>query len=282
MALYFPIFQRTQRSITFAFLVFLTAVSLAQNGLTHTTVVEQALFPCAGDGTIATGAKTITVPAGSKFSIVGAKDDDHVIRFWRWSQSSSQQALSKRPFAELTPEERAELARNKNFQFRIDPTTREDIFFRIPKASMGLYTEPVVSKFSPTAGAAVLPFKLRPQYGEFTKDLALSGLVGASFHPYRREVNSVKGLFGIGISSISLDSANTDGKVLQSSDRAAITISTGLVFEWEKVQLGLFLGWDHLNKSDRKLWVYQGAHWLALGIGVSIFSDEKDAVSDKQ
>lgn len=128
----------------------------------------------------------------------------------------------------------------------------------------------------------VLPFKLRPQYGVFSKDLTLSGMGGLKHNIRRNQDASISAVIGVGISSITVDSISTRGEFRSTAEQAAITISTGLVTKWRHLQFGAFIGWDHLSQAERLGWKHQGAPWVGLGIGLAVFTEEKEpTVSDQ-
>lgn len=134
------------------------------------------------------------------------------------------------------------------------------------------------SKWVATSGTLVFPFKLRPQTGDFTKDITISGVVGFG---YKFNKNNILNLIlGIGLASVTLDSLNTGGKVNKSSDRAAMSLSSGLVYQYKQIQLGLIVGWDFLNRSTRDNWIYNDKTWISIGVGINIFKTD-DKTGDK-
>ncbi|MBX2980482.1 MAG: hypothetical protein KF905_14435 [Flavobacteriales bacterium] len=256
----------------------------AQVHLSHVMLVDKSLELCDGKGnTLNIRPTHRTAPAGAKFSISDSIADDYIIRFWNWTNKDevAAQKMIRKASDSLPPDDALKRAQSLTNNLHTELATGAELFFKLEKKALSVCTEPLYARFSPLVGASVLPFKLRPQTGEFTKDITLSGMGGVKIRPWRKNSFSIGALLGVGITSISLDSLNTEGRVTQPSDRSAITMSTGLVMQWERLQVGLFMGWDHLNKSDRRLWTHQGCHWLALGIGVSIFSEDKEAGRQK-
>ncbi len=200
---------------------------------------------------VAVGTVTL-VPGNSKFTIVSFTNTDYIIQFWLFGDATK--------------------AALYNFTAVAAPNNLR--YFIIPKTDLVFYAIKIVNKCSATYGAAVLPFKYRPQFGgDFSKDVALSNLGGIRFST---RTGRLSGSFviGIGISSVTLDSLNTNGGVLDASEKAAISFPVGLVVQFERLQIGLFTGWDRISRSDVHGWTYQAKPWFALGIGFSIFSDE--------
>ena len=230
---------------------------------------------------------TELAPAGAAFTIVRTVDDNHVIRFWQWSVDADDLASAKlqavpanKTAAERHAEEQQDKRDRLNFKQAPAGGTAVQRFFLLPTGYVDMFATTVLSRWDPLVGACVLPFKLRPQDGDFTKDISLSGMGGFKYRPGRSDAFSIGGLIGVGLSNVTLDSLNTEGRITEASDRSAITISAGAVLQWERMQIGLFIGWDHLGKADRKRWINQGAHWFGIGIGVNIFSDESSSVKE--
>jgi hypothetical protein len=132
------------------------------------------------------------------------------------------------------------------------------------------------------------PFKFRIQ--PHINDFAGSFNVGAAVS-YTYKHDSLKKwryshVVGIGISSITLDKAavNTDtGAISSTNSLTALTLSYGFMVQYDKVQLGLFIGWDRISNLNNSTygWKYQGNPWISLGIGYSIFSTNSSSTQGK-
>ena len=266
---------------TFIYAFFFTAQLRAQVPgdlhyylLTYITVQE-----CNSEGTPVGSAQTI--PSGTKFTISGFTENDFIIRLWMWDTTgyadvSSQLSLNKI----LTKPQNAIRNNFKNYStLNVQPNTTNGTnilrYFILPKGYLDVFARKIVAKWNATYGVALLPFKLRPSKGDFSKDLSISNMGGCKRRLNLEGTSSISILFGMGITSVSLDSVNTESKVTKAEDRAAITLSVGLVYEYERLQIGLFTGWDWLSRNSVSNWGYQGKEWLALGLGFSIFSDTK-------
>lgn len=135
------------------------------------------------------------------------------------------------------------------------------------------------SSISAIFGTAVLPFKYRPSHGVVTKDVSLSGIGGIRFNG--EDDNGIALCFGAAISAVTLDSLNTGGEKRTNSERAALTIPIGIVVDRNRVQFGVFAGWDWLF-DDPSGWRYQGKPWFGLAVGMSVFTqDIKGAKTNK-
>lgn len=254
--------------------------------------VLQRFYECEFDGdTIKNGDQSVmqSAPGGSKFTIVNTVGDNYVIRFWIWKHDSSTTNLrsNTRPLApavDAPKRDQKEYNQNLNRYLNNDKYTRLNVnlnegpidnyrFFLISKTTLNLFAEVLVSRLSPTYGSAVLPFKLRDHNGaDFTKDLAISGIGGVRWIASSKHDISLSLLVGIGISSVVVDSSNS--KITGSEDRAALTLSYGLVLGWKGLQFGVFSGFDWLSKRNSDAWVYHDKVWFGFGIGASIYADD--------
>jgi len=198
-------------------------------------------------------SSTKLVPYGSKFTIVGSNEDNYIIKFWKWDNNIKD-------------------GKQKNENFVFDKSTKNKRYFLLPKSDKEVYTRKYVRGYAPVYGVTTLPFKYRPKTNDFTKDLTLSGLGGFKFN-FSSEM-SLALVVGTGLATVSVDSLSTHGNIKTTQDYAAISVPVGLVYEWEKLQFGLFVGWDWLSSNEIN-WVNNGKTWFGVGIGYSIFNSEK-------
>jgi hypothetical protein len=58
----------------------------------------------------------------------------------------------------------------------------------------------------------------------------------------------------------------------------AFSFSLGILAEYQRVQAGIFLGWDRIGKLNQREfdWQYQGKPWISVGFGFAIFSGQKE------
>src|SRR3954447_14976808 len=106
------------------------------------------------------------------------------------------------------------------------------------------------------------------------KSLRLGSTAGVKIRSSKYSSNYINLLLGTSISTISLDSFSTRGKLTGQplTNIAVFSPSVGAVFEFGKAQAGLFYGWDILNKSTQAQygWIYNKKPWLSIGFGFSI------------
>ncbi len=128
-------------------------------------------------------------------------------------------------------------------------------------------------------GPLIMPIKLRFPWRnsrtnefEFSKDVSIGTAIGyrfgiSEFNPYY-----LSPVATIGISDISIDSANTNGMIKKPINVAGFTWSVGVVAEFGKMQFGIFGGADYVSKNSSYHWVNQNTTWISIGIGYQLFS----------
>lgn len=128
-----------------------------------------------------------------------------------------------------------------------------------------------------TLGSLVMPFKLRPGYGrlgefEFATDVALNAIFSYKFSLNRYQPWFITPTLSTGISVIQVDSSSTFGKIADSQNLAGFSLSLGCLFEFNKIQVGMFVGSDLLSKNSKYNWINQGRPWFSIGIGYQLFT----------
>ncbi|MGB5943296.1 MAG: hypothetical protein WBG71_10470 [Leeuwenhoekiella sp.] len=48
------------------------------------------------------------------------------------------------------------------------------------------------------------------------------------------------------------------------------------MLEYKKVQVGLYMGWDHINNQANYNWEHQGNVWFGAGLGFDVFEISSD------
>jgi hypothetical protein len=218
--------------------------------------------------------------SGWRFSVIRQKDaDTFIITFFDWysraelkANMTAEGSMSKGE--DPKAEERKELAAAYNYDMS-KPTGMQERFFIISKYQLEKAATALTSRFSPVFGAMVLPFKYRPQTGLVTKDLGLGAVGGLSIRSQRKTSLSV--MFGVNVSSITVDSASTEGRVSEPAERSALSLPVGMLFQWESLQVALLTGWDLMFDGNTDQWCYQGKQWFTVGVGVALFSNGGNA-----
>jgi hypothetical protein len=244
--------------------------------------------------------------AGLKFYVVNVlSDGSKVIRLLPWSSKVKKDTTGKRSLDNLNKNEKFvydkskvpntddKIAHRKNVYDSPDYKPR---FFLLPVANMTKDIDTVVRIYQFTyVNVSSLPGKLR--FGAVGKQVHLfpsgdtinrrfdvtSGInvgysMGLKFGLNQRTANNcfLSILGGFNVSTVSVDSATTDGKASNNNKTlASITPTFGVLFEFKQFQLGLFTGIDFLTGAGdvARSWVYRNQPWLGVGIGVSIFGN---------
>lgn len=149
------------------------------------------------------------------------------------------------------------------------PTT-----WMMPKKEFKEITRPLYSRYKGAkVGVYTVPFRLRGVGGggepfDFESSLSLTANLVFGVGSRKEKHSTVDGSLGLGLTSIALDSLNSD--VSENRTASALTLSMGLVY-WpnEHINIGAFVGWDKLGLKDRSTdWIYDGKTWLGLGINI--------------
>ncbi len=207
------------------------------------------------------------------FSVITTvSNGDYIIQFWTWSD----EIVNKKNIAKYIYKDI-----NKIVNGRILDDLSNLKIFRITaqnlKENAIPYYSAGISKgaWDWSSGIVILPLRTRhsPDF-TFSKDLTLGLSGGGKMRISHRNPTYINFLVNIGITSITIDSLSTKGKLRQSSDRTAFTPSLGIVLENHSFQFGFFIGKDRLSINDTKNteWIYNNKPWIAFGIGYQIFS----------
>lgn len=208
----------------------------------------------------------ITPPSKSKFSLIRYIGDNVVIRFLSWSNDSS--LMRKFNVSKIFSEE-------------LNDSITVDKYFIIDRYDLDSNSIKVFSRsFRSTIfsiGVVTMPTKLRMGKNfDFQGNLSLGTTAGGKMRISKYNSNYLNILFGASISTVSLDSFSTKGKVPGQpiSNVAVFSPSIGFVFEFSNAQAGIFYGWDFLNKSSQNKyeWIYNKKPWISIGFGFSILS----------
>lgn len=122
-------------------------------------------------------------------------------------------------------------------------------------------------------GLLTLPFKGRPQ-GDFSFDTEfnLNTTLSVRFHEFKKTKTYWNLQLGAGIGTVSLNSSNSAGiGEKESQDVALLSLSTGIMLQYRKVQTGIYIGVDHINNQKKYQWESNGNIWFGFGIGFNVF-----------
>jgi hypothetical protein len=121
---------------------------------------------------------------------------------------------------------------------------------------------------------------------EFTTAVNVNLFVGKTFHGktkfhYREKVGNITntskftGGLLVGVSTVTLDRSNTSASNSPILDDSKITkglssLGIGGTYTFNKINFGLFYGWDFSIGDDSSKWNYNKRPWLGLAVGYSI------------
>lgn len=163
--------------------------------------------------------------------------------------------------------------RNNLKSWQIDKSEYyNNLYFSVAIDDFLKYAELVENKDRLSIGLLTLPFKIRPQK-EFSYDtefnfnstlnVRLGAFYGSSFNLQ----------VGAGIGSVGLNSANSTGLgVSEAQDVATLTLLSGLMLQYKKVQFGVYGGVDYINNQVNYGWKSHGDIWIGFGIGYNLFN----------
>jgi hypothetical protein len=231
-------------------------------------------------------------PYSARFSVVRTITDiNHdnwvVIRFLDWVDSA-QDSTSRNHAREfnfyskkVSASSYDSLTANYTPHVSSDTTIKVSRYFKIMKTDLDSNCRMIFQtgrkSITFTVGLVTMPLKLRLGNNfDFQGNLSLGTTAGAKMRISKYNPNYIDFLLGLSISTVSLDSFSTNGKVAGQplTNIAAFSPSLGVVFEFGKSQFGVFYGWDLLSTSTQSKynWIYNGKPWISVGFGFSIFS----------
>jgi hypothetical protein len=148
-------------------------------------------------------------------------------------------------------------------------------YFSITKAQLDFKAVPAnLQHYSFTLGSVISPLKLRLAPFDFSKDFTIGTTFGVKYIRSDDAPVCISALLGMGVSSVSLDSFYTAGKIRTRQEVLAFTPSIGVMFEFGNAQVGLFSGIDFLSSSNinNDYYIYKNKPWISIGLGYAIFS----------
>lgn len=142
-----------------------------------------------------------------------------------------------------------------------------------------------------TVTAITIPVKYRFSNSDFPEDFSTGFnaniFAGVSFGRtsfwYRKKVDNKTNMYKItlgaflGASSVELNSKNTSASIApltvdEKYTKGLASIGFGGTYSYNKINLGLFYGWDYAVGADSQKWNYNHKPWLGLAIGYSLFN----------
>lgn len=230
------------------------------------------------DGTSTPFDKKLIAKTDTKFTVIEILDSSSAkVKFWEYKQGKQKQ-----------PKNNSDSLVSEEYQF-INMETSADRYFAIKIKDLDEKTQEYFGMSKNfTYGITLIPFKLRFgggdkdfQYGE---GFSLGLNAGVEFNLRSRKEQSVSVLAGIAASTVSVDSESTNNYIEEDkvTTSGAFTPSLGIVYAYERFQIGAFVGWDIIGGALGENWIYNKKPWLGLGLGFTIFQKNKTEGSGKQ
>jgi len=160
--------------------------------------------------------------------------------------------------------------------------TKGQIYFRIKISDLIQYAiKDDKIKTSMALGVMYVPFKyrLQPHDQNYDGPFNFGAAIGLTWAHKSWRTWNIATVVGISLANIQLDTSSVrqNAELLTKTNNfGAISLSVGAVFQFEKVQAGIFMGCDRLSNNNDKTfdWKYQGTPWISIGFGYSIFSPQ--------
>ncbi len=174
-------------------------------------------------------------------------------------------------------------------KYNRDKANDTQLYFRVPEAYIQNHAQQYQRNGTSLAvGVINFPVKFRPQKDktDFSGGFNLGAAIGIKFRHYTYQKFNWSILSAYSISNINLDSVsvNQNGADLNRTNNfSAFTFSLGLMTEYQKIQAGLFIGWDFLGRINQEQydWHYNAKPWFSIGFGYAIFSSENPTAPGK-
>ena len=154
--------------------------------------------------------------------------------------------------------------------------------YSVSKSDFDLAAYKVEDTSPLSLGILTLPFKARPQDSfSFDTEFNLNTTLNITLFPIKDYTFNLQ--LGAGIGSVNLNSNNSPGITDdKAQDVATLTFLSGLMFQHNKLQIGLYLGTDQINNQDNYRWENNGNLWFAFGVGYDLFDIVKSGTNGEQ
>lgn len=133
-----------------------------------------------------------------------------------------------------------------------------------------------------TLGVLSLPVKFRFQeQSTFDTNFNIGATVGYRVNNNQFSHYAFYVQTGINIGTTKLTSSNSSIEPEKEINASLGTILFGTMFQYKKIQTGIYLGCDFISNQKEYNWNYHGKPWLSIGIGIDVF-ENKDVKINNQ
>jgi hypothetical protein len=220
--------------------------------------------------TLSPRVKTESLP-GQLFDVLLILKDDVLIKITPYSTTTSAATLT---YNIKSPEPAGGTREKDNLRY-----------FKVSKEILQTYA--VANSYilpSLTFGLLNFPFKYRTSFsgnGDFAGAFNFGAAIGISARKKSYKNRTFSFISGYSISNTVLNQSDVrrnEKDLVTANNYTSFSLSFGPMVEYNKIQVGAFIGFDFLNRlnQDRFGWRNQGKLWFSIGIGYTIFSKQGD------
>jgi hypothetical protein len=169
---------------------------------------------------------------------------------------------------------------------------RIDNYFKLTNAEFTEVTTKLDARW--TFGTVILPLKLRfgdtdsqgnnLRYFDFTSEVNIG--LSVAWRMTRANTRTIDNYFfwGLNLTSIPVDSANTHGFQKTKTNASAISPTFGTVINFKNSGLQLIgtIGYDFMAGELGRKWTYRNQPWIGIGVGFSIFKFGDKGIATEQ
>ena len=175
--------------------------------------------------------------------------------------------------------ERFRFLEDNKLDFSLYAKLYNDRVFKVDANNFELLVEKVENKDIKklpsriSIGVVTLPFKYRPQdHTSFDTEFNINTTVNV------RLISKVNthfyGQLGVGFGSVNLNSTNSDLIEDNVQDKQTLSFLSGLMLQYDRIQIGVYFGVDKINNQGTVNWVSNGNMWIGFGAGYNLFKNK--------
>lgn len=241
----------------------------------------RTLSECSKSGVSVVPANTVVIDKGTEFRVVLTTNSGYVISILKPKSVNASSPKHAKCVAMMANCEKAGVA----------------IYFLLTAQDYQDFTRESIPLFTFTTGSTMIPIRLRfgskdsvsridgsafKRHFDPSANINLGVSAGLRIHPTRSKDFSLSFLVGIGATTIAVNSGTTNGLIKDDTNAAAFTWYTGVVAQYNDIQIGVFGGIDYLAGELGLNWNYRDQFWLGVGIGYSIYENKANKNKETQ
>ena len=279
--------------------IFITQLSLAQNDKKIGRYKWNDAIPitsCKIDGSARITPKTVLSISGQKFDVIAVVNNDVVIRILDYTERADHANRTAGLRYNAKSEfyvynfERTSVAYNglssdtKNARIYGD----DQLYFKVTILQLDQSASKITKiKGSLAAGVINFPFKYRFQKDnvDFSGAFNFGAAIGYTLPHKSSNTLTHSFVSGYSVSNVVLDKTSVtlnSEELANTNNFSAFSISLGYLVAYQRVQAGVFMGWDRIGRTNQENfgWIYQGKPWISIGFGVAVFSGQTEVATN--